>query len=88
MSNSEIQKNWLTDMQNFISHWEGEAESISQKDLNPDECTKLSNDFRKEWNGLMLRRPMDLSEQEFTTTLKKLDNKLNSNLAIACKSYE
>ena len=85
---SEIEKIWLEEVERFISHWEQEAESIKLQSLAPDECGKISDNFHKKSNGLLVRRPVALPDGDILKRIENLDNKLNSTLAMACKAPE
>lgn len=83
---SDIHKNWLEELERFIYLWEQEAESIKQKTLNLNECNDIAEVFQRGSNGLLVRRPLGISDEEIYSRLEKLDGKLNSVLAMACKS--
>ena len=85
---SDVEKNWRTELEDFISHWERETETIKFKTLNPQECDEISKLFQKDSDGLLVRRPPWMSEDEIYTRLEKLDNKLSSTLAMVCRSSD
>ena len=83
---SDMKKNWWNEFEKFISHWEGESQSITEKSLDPNECNKITDIFHRDSNGLMVRRPVDIPDEKIQTRLEKLDSRLNSVLAMACTS--
>ena len=85
---SDVERNWLDELEKFISRWEMETETIKEKLLDPDECDNISALFHKDSDGLLLRRPLGLSDEQILTRLEIIDGKLNSVLAMACSSSE
>ena len=81
-----FEKSWMEELDNFISSWENEVEIIRQKSLDLDQCNTISEMFQKSSNGLLIRRPAGLSDEEIFSRLEQLDNKINSVLAMACCS--
>jgi len=81
---TEDERIWRHELEKFISHWERETETIKDRSLDLDECSKISDIFHKDSNGLLVRRPVGISDEEVYTRLEKLDNKLNSALAMVC----
>jgi len=85
---ADVEKIWLDELEEFISHWEREAETIKERTLDLDECCKISDVFHKNSDGLLVRRPVGISDDEIFTRLERLDGKLNSTLAMACSSMK
>ena len=81
---SEVEKIWRLNVENVISRWERETETLKDKTLNPDECHKISDMFHKDTNWLLVRKPAETIDDDIITRLDQLDNKLNSTLAMAC----
>ena len=86
--NVDVEKNWLDEMEQFISRWEMETETIKNKSLDPEECDNISALFHKDSDGLLVRRPVGISDEEIITRLERLDGKLGSALAMVCTSSE
>lgn len=84
----DVKKNWLNELENFISHWEEETKTIKDQTLDPEECYRISDVFHKDSDGLLVRRPIEISDDEIYTRLEKLDGQLNSALAMSCTSSE
>ena len=84
----DVERNWLDELEKFISHWESETELIKQRTLYPDECDKISDIFHRDSDGLLVRRPVEISDEEIITRLEKIDGKLGSALAMVCTSSE
>ena len=84
--NVDVEKNWLDELERFISRWEMETQTIKDKSLNPEECDNISALFHKDSDGLLVRRPVGISDEEIITRLERLDGKLGSVLAMACTS--
>ena len=80
--------NWLDELEKFISHWEQETESIRQRSLDLDECNNITDVFHRDSDGLLVRRPVGISDEEIFTRLERLDDKLGSTLAMVCTSSE
>jgi len=80
----EIEKHWLEELESFISHWEQETEMIREKALPPDECVKISDVFKRDSDGLLVRRPVGVTDHTVMSRLEALDNKLTTTLAMAC----
>ncbi|MCK5260941.1 MAG: hypothetical protein KAJ44_02055 [Thermoplasmatales archaeon] len=85
---SDVEGNWRNEVEKLFSHWEQETEIIKDMTIDMEECSRVSDGFHREWNGLLVRRPVGLTDDEVYTKLEKLDNKLNSTLAMACRSTE
>ena len=83
----DVKKDWLDELENFISHWEQETEIIKDKTLDFEECCRITDVFRDDWDGLLLKRPPGMADDDFLR-LEQLDNKLNSALAMVCGSPE
>ena len=81
-------ESWFHDLEQFIIHWENETEAIKEQALDPNECDTISILFHKDSDGLLLRRPIGVSDEEIMIRLSRLDNKLDSVLARACTSSE
>lgn len=79
---------WLSEVEQFIDYWENATEEIQERALHPDECSDISEMFQKDSDGLLLRRPTDVSDQEILTKLDQLDSKLNSSLAMVCTTHQ
>ena len=75
---------WREEVEHFIAHWEHETESIKQRMLHPDECTKISDLFHKDSDGLLVKRPVVIADNEVFSRLERLDDKLNAALAMSC----
>ena len=82
----DVEKNWLDELERFISLWEQETETIRQKTLDIKQCNDIAEVFHRGSNGLLIRRPVGISDEEIYTRLEKLDGKLNSVLAMVCSS--
>jgi hypothetical protein len=78
----------LDEFERFISKWEMETNSIKEKSLAPEECDHISSLFHKDSDGLLVRRPVGVSDEEIINRLDRLDGKLDSVLAMACTSSE
>lgn len=85
---SDIERDWLVELEKFISHWEQETETIKERILDPEECGKITDIFHRDSDGLLVRRPVDISDEEIFTRLEQLDNRLGSALAMVCTSSE
>jgi len=85
---SDVNKTWQDEFEQFISHWEGETHSIMNRSLNNEECDNISALFTKGSDGLLLRKPVDISNDEIFSRLEQLNGKLGSILAMACTSSE
>jgi len=83
---SDVEENWLDELEKFISHWERETETIKERTLDPEECNKISDVFHRDSDGLLVRRPVGISDDEIFTRLERLDGKLSSALAMVCAS--
>ena len=87
MSNGlDVKKDWLEELESFIFNWEQETEAIKQKTLNCNECSDIAEVFQRASNGLLVRKPVGISDDEIFIRLEKLDGKLNSALAMVCTS--
>ena len=85
---ADVERNWLDELERFISHWEREAETIKDKELDLVQCENISDLFHNDSDGLLVRKPIGISDEEILTRLEKLDGKLGSVLAMACTSSE
>lgn len=83
---ADVERNWLDELEEFISHWERETEIIKERTLDPEECSKISDVFHRNSDGLLMRRPVGISDDEIFTRLERLDGKLSSALAMVCTS--
>lgn len=83
---ADVERNWLDELEEFISHWERESEIIKERTLDPEECSKISDVFHRNSDGLLMRRPVGISDDEIFTRLERLDGKLSSALAMVCTS--
>ncbi len=83
---SDVERNWLDELERFISRWEMETETIKDKVLDPEECDNISTLFQKDSDGLLVRRPVGISDEQILTRLERMDSKLSSVLAMACTS--
>lgn len=81
-------QHWLEELEQFISHWEQETELIKEKQLELDECNEITDVFHRNSDGLLVRRPVEISDEEIFTRLERLDGKLSSALAMVCTSSE
>jgi hypothetical protein len=84
----DTEKNWLNKFENFIIRWEEEARALTEQMLDPDECLQISDDFKKELDGLLIRKPLIISDEDISKRWERLDGKLNSILAMICTSSE
>jgi hypothetical protein len=84
--NVDVERNWLDELEQFISRWEMETKSIKDKSLDAEECDHISALFHKDSDGLLVKRPVGISDEEIVKRLEKLDGKLGSVLAMACTS--
>lgn len=78
----DIDEGWLQEFQSFISHWEQETESIKRKILDTKECCRIADDFHRNSDRLLARRPVDTYDKDAFDQLERLDHKLNSSLAM------
>jgi hypothetical protein len=85
---SDIERDWFNELEKFISHWEQETETIKERTLDPNECSKITDVFHRDSDGLLVRRPVGISDEEIYTRLERLDNRLGSALAMVCTSSE
>ena len=76
-------QHWLMDFENFFNHWEREVEILKTQELGLDDCSKITEDFHRSWDGLLVRRSVSMSEVDFAR-FQQLDNKLNTALAMVC----
>jgi len=83
---ADVERNWLDELEKFISHWERESEIIKERTLDPEECSKISDVFHRDSDGFLMRRPVGISDDEIFTRLERLDGKLSSALAMVCAS--
>ena len=81
----EVERNWLNDFEHFLLRWEQETEGIKEKTLDPDECFRISEMFHKDWNGLVIRKPVNVAG-DFFNRFEQLDHKLTTTLAMVCHS--
>ena len=79
---------WLAEVESFIKYWEQATEEIQSRSLHPGECNDISEMFQQDSDGLLLRRPVGVSEQEILDRLEQLDSKLNSSLAMVCTTHQ
>ncbi|GAH03084.1 unnamed protein product [marine sediment metagenome] len=84
----DVERDWLDELEKFISRWESETESIKQRTLDPEECGKITDIFHRDSDGLLVRRPVGISDEEIFSRLERLDGKLGSALAMVCISSE
>jgi hypothetical protein len=77
---------WLSEVEQFFSYWEKANEEIQERSLHPKECSDISEMFQQDSDGLMLRRPVSVSETEVLARIDLLDSKLNSSLAMVCST--
>ena len=82
-NNSDIEKKWLSDLEGFISHWEQETEMIKHRVLNPDECWEISRSFQENCQSLLVRKPVGMHD-DVLSKIERLDDKLNTSLAMVC----
>lgn len=85
---SDIERDWFNELEKFISHWEQETETIKERILDPNECSEITDVFHRDSDGLLVRRPVEISDEEIFTRLERLDSKLSSALAMVCTSSE
>lgn len=85
---SDIERDWFNELEKFISHWEQETETIKERTLYPNECSEITDVFHRDSDGLLVRRPVGISDEDIYTRLEKLDNRLGSALAMVCTSSE
>jgi hypothetical protein len=78
---------WLSEVKQFFEHWEKATEEIQERSLHPDECNDISEMFQQDSDGLLLRRPVDVSDEDILQKLDQLDTKLNSSLAMVCTTF-
>ena len=84
---SDVSENWKNEFENFISHWEKEVEILKGRTLDLDECCRISDLFRKDRDGLLINKPLELSDEIFLK-FDQLDNKLCSALAMVCGCFK
>ncbi|MBU0498224.1 MAG: hypothetical protein KKC68_03090 [Candidatus Thermoplasmatota archaeon] len=82
------QHSWLDEAKRFIEYWEQATEEIRSRALNPKECSVISELFHQDSDGLLLRRPVEISDEQIVTRLDQLDNKLNTSLAMVCSVHQ
>ena len=75
---------WLSEVEQFFRYWEQANEEIQERSLHPDECSDITEMFQQDSEGLLLRRPVGVSDQDILTRLDTLDSKLTSSLAMVC----
>ena len=85
---SDIERDWFNELEKFISHWEQETETIKERILDPNECSETTDVFHRDSDGLLVRRPVEISDEEIFTRLERLGSKLSSALAMVCTSSE
>ena len=85
---ANVERNWWDELEEFISHWERESEIIKERTLDHEECNRISDVFHRDSDGLLVRRPVGISDDEIFTRLERLDGKLSSTLAMVCVSSE
>ena len=85
---SDIERDWFNELEKFISHWEQETETIKERTLDPNECSEITDVFHRDSDGLLVRRPVGISDEDIYTRLERLDGKLSSALAMVCTSSE
>ena len=85
---TDNKQHWLEELEQFITHWEQETELLKEKQLDLNECDEITDVFHRNSDGLLVRRPVEISDEEIFTRLEQLDNKLGSVLAMACTSSE
>ena len=85
---SDIERDWFNELEKFISHWEQETKTIKERTLDPNECSEITDVFHRDSDGLLVRRPVGISDEEIFTRLERLDGKLGSALAMVCTSSE
>jgi hypothetical protein len=81
--NGNEQRDWDSEFEDFFIHWEKEVEALKEHSLGLEECCKISKEFYRDWDGLLVRRPLGLNELSLER-FEQLDNKLNSALAMIC----
>jgi hypothetical protein len=79
---------WFTEVEQFFSYWKKATEEIQERSLHPNECSDISEMFQQDSDGLLLRRPVGISDQEILSKLDQLDSKLNSSLAMVCTTHQ
>ena len=85
---SDMEKTWLDEFERFISHWEQETEDLKGRMLDHQECNSITDIFHRDSDGLLVRRPVEISDKEILTRLERLDGQLSSVLAMVCTSSE
>jgi len=85
---SDVEENWINEAEKLILHWERETELIKSRVIDLQECSRISDVFRKECDSLLIRKPVGMTNEEVYTKMEKLGNKLNSTLAMVCRSSE
>ena len=83
---ADVERNWLDELEKFISHWERETETIKERTLDPEECNKISDVFHRDSDGLLVMRPVGISDDEIFTRLERLDGKISSIATNRCFS--
>jgi len=84
----DIKKIWLNEFENFIVRWEHETGLLKQQMLDPEECLQISDNFKKELDGLLVKKPLIISDDDISKRWERVDGKLNSILAMVCASSE
>ncbi len=82
------QHSWVDEAKQLIEYWEQATEEIRSRTLNPKECSVISELFHQDSDGLLLRRPVEISDDQIITRLEQLDNKLNTSLAMVCSIHQ
>ncbi len=83
----ESRWNWNNEFEKFMTHWEHEAEKLKDTTLDLEGCCKISDVFHKDWDGLLIRKPEEVSD-DILLRIEQLDSKLNSTLAMVCSCSE
>lgn len=77
---------WLEEFDHFVFYWEQEAELLKEKQLSLSKCNEITDIFHKNSDGLLIKRPDEIAEEEILSRLEQVSDKLNCVLAMACAS--
>lgn len=83
---AEFKASWLDEVERLIAHWEHETETIKEREIDPEECTRISDGFQRAYDMIMVKRPVSITDDAVVTRFEQLGNKLNSTLAMVCCS--
>ena len=83
-----VEETWMRELQEFISHWENEVNSIQEQQLDSRECSNIVEHFQRERDLLLCKKPVGISDEHSVIRLEPLANKLDASLAMALCSIK